>query len=457
MAQQDIIIGAANAKAGDTLHSAFTKTQDNFTDLYSKLSIDQQQMIYVTGAGNDINTGLNLNEPMLTIPAALVKAALSNPSESNQIVITGPDATNFTGAINGIEWVHIVFPNASYDGTCDIADNTIVKFRRMMRSTVGGSCIKKTTGTGFAKAEVDLLIVGDASQNGFLLNSGVAHLDAGVISVTGGIGIKAKNGSRVSFDVKELQLLSSGVGLGTQTAGGDANSFSGNILYAKDDGTGVLIETKVDGDTINIQGGSFDVNTLYDLGVNSTLNVFSNESTGNRIADPTAEINATVSGAGNQTITRSSSSQLLPLHDGTIATEAVIDFGTMTTKDFDIAAGVIEVLTEMSQVSCSIEIHLNKVGAQIAEFNCWLEASADGVVFIAIDESLRREVIDKDGSTNFVADFSFNVLLPVGSVFRMVATNSGFNTLTMQSPPAIVTANGGANGFAKTLRLVKIR
>lgn len=34
MAQQDIIIGAENAKQGDTLFSAFTKAQDNFTDLY---------------------------------------------------------------------------------------------------------------------------------------------------------------------------------------------------------------------------------------------------------------------------------------------------------------------------------------------------------------------------------------------------------------------------------------
>ena len=34
MAQQDIIIGTADAKAGDTLFSAFTKIQSNFTELY---------------------------------------------------------------------------------------------------------------------------------------------------------------------------------------------------------------------------------------------------------------------------------------------------------------------------------------------------------------------------------------------------------------------------------------
>ena len=36
MAKQDIIIGTQNAKAGDTLYTAFTKTEANFTELYAK-------------------------------------------------------------------------------------------------------------------------------------------------------------------------------------------------------------------------------------------------------------------------------------------------------------------------------------------------------------------------------------------------------------------------------------
>ena len=36
MAQQNINIGAADAKAGDTLFSAFTKTEENFTELYTR-------------------------------------------------------------------------------------------------------------------------------------------------------------------------------------------------------------------------------------------------------------------------------------------------------------------------------------------------------------------------------------------------------------------------------------
>ena len=47
MAQEIIAIGAANAKAGDSLFSAFTKTQDNFTELYANLSAQPQNVIVI--------------------------------------------------------------------------------------------------------------------------------------------------------------------------------------------------------------------------------------------------------------------------------------------------------------------------------------------------------------------------------------------------------------------------
>ena len=45
MAQQNIVIGTADAKAGDTLFSAFTKTEGNFTDLYGQ--IGENNTIYL--------------------------------------------------------------------------------------------------------------------------------------------------------------------------------------------------------------------------------------------------------------------------------------------------------------------------------------------------------------------------------------------------------------------------
>jgi len=300
MAQQNINIGAADTKAGDTLFSAFTKTEANFTELYSRLSLDQLQMLYVAKAGNDSNTGLNANEPFLTIGAAITAASLLTPAEDNQITIKVVDTGTYLESVDLPEWVHIDAGNAALDGRLTVSDNTITSFRRLQHSTNSTQPVtRKVAGLGFAKLAVELLIVAGSNQEGLLVDMGVMHIDAGVISVDAGTGIKAKNGSRVSFIVSEVQLIDGGLGIGTRTAGGGANFFSGNVLYAKDDGSGVLLESRVTGDVINIQAGSLIVDTLYDMAANTTLNMFATEASGTETADPAATINVTISGVSN--------------------------------------------------------------------------------------------------------------------------------------------------------------
>ena len=55
MAQEIINVGDANQKQGDTPFVFCPKINRNFTELYSKLPLDQQQMFYVAKAGNDIS------------------------------------------------------------------------------------------------------------------------------------------------------------------------------------------------------------------------------------------------------------------------------------------------------------------------------------------------------------------------------------------------------------------
>jgi len=57
MAQQDIVIGTANAGNGDTLFDAFTKVQANFTELYSDDAGDVGSIIAGTGISVDQATG----------------------------------------------------------------------------------------------------------------------------------------------------------------------------------------------------------------------------------------------------------------------------------------------------------------------------------------------------------------------------------------------------------------
>jgi hypothetical protein len=81
MAQQNINIGTADAKAGDTLFSAFTKTETNFTELYDNLleskivchqsnisttlgaAIDSTKVYVLDGIIDFTGTGLNIEVP----------------------------------------------------------------------------------------------------------------------------------------------------------------------------------------------------------------------------------------------------------------------------------------------------------------------------------------------------------------------------------------------------------
>ena len=57
MAQQNIIIGAADAGNGDTLFAAFTKVEANFTELYSDDAGDVGSIIEGSGIAVDQATG----------------------------------------------------------------------------------------------------------------------------------------------------------------------------------------------------------------------------------------------------------------------------------------------------------------------------------------------------------------------------------------------------------------
>lgn len=48
MAQQDINIGPADAKTGDSLFSSFTKIQDNTTELYADVATNTSKLAYTT-------------------------------------------------------------------------------------------------------------------------------------------------------------------------------------------------------------------------------------------------------------------------------------------------------------------------------------------------------------------------------------------------------------------------
>jgi hypothetical protein len=77
MAQQVIDTGTSpNSGNGNTLRTAWTKTNENFTELYQGAVGIATDVLYVSKSGNDSNTGLNLSNAFLTIARAVQSANL---------------------------------------------------------------------------------------------------------------------------------------------------------------------------------------------------------------------------------------------------------------------------------------------------------------------------------------------------------------------------------------------
>lgn len=292
--------GGISGDIVDQLDLAQVAKTNDYTDLNNKPALSPTgSMFYVHKNGSDSNTGLTTELPLQTIGAAITKAVAASPASNNQITVEVMDTGTYFETYVLPEWVHINALNAANNGRITVSDSTIIRFRRLQNSTTTQPVIRKTDGTGFARITCDLMIVAGSTQEGLLVNMGLAHLDAGVVDIDAGVGIKAKNGARVSFIIPEILMKNGALGIGTRTAGGDPNFSSGSVSYAVDtDDTCTLLQSKVTGDVINIQAGSLLANKLYDMGAGTTLNVFANEATGARVADPTATINTTPSSTG---------------------------------------------------------------------------------------------------------------------------------------------------------------
>jgi hypothetical protein len=440
--------------AGEINHN---EVREKINEIITDATLDQEQMFYVSKAGNDSNSGLNNNEPKLTITAAITAAILLTPAVANQITIEVMDTGTYFETYVLPEWVHINAINAANNGRITVSDSTIIRFRRLQNSTPTQPIIRKTDGTGFARITCDLMIVTGAAQEGLLVNMGLAHLDAGVLDIDAGIGIKAKNGARVSFIVPEILLKNGALGLGTRTAGGDPNFTSGSVSYAVDTtGDCILVESRVTGDVINIQAGSLIANTLYDMGAGTTLNVFANEAEGLRVADSTATINAVKSNSISRlTVSRGFLNQPLSIHDGTAGTETTLDFGTFNDGIYNLNNGMIEILVDVRNVQVLTETHVTKTsGGSDSEFSAWVELSDDGgSTWTPFSESLRVEVMAKDGGTVVISELTLGTPIAAGGMFRIRATNTGAAAISVAPPNDLVVSTGTADGFATKVTL----
>ena len=253
--------------------------------------LNQEQIVYVAKAGDDTDSGLNVNRPKLTIGAAITLAISLTPSENNPIAVEVIDAGTYTETVAIPSWVTVYAPNAGIIGDTSVSDNSGLLLGRAENPDDTQHVIRKTTGIEVATVRVGSISVVGINQQGIRCTVGRIHSRIERLKVDAGVGIKAQNGAEIVFSVGSVSLANSGIGFGGRTAGGLSNKLIGLVQDATDDGTGILVNTRVPGDTVNIQGGTFNVNTLYDIGASGTLNMYASECSGAEIEDPTANVN----------------------------------------------------------------------------------------------------------------------------------------------------------------------
>lgn len=144
--------------------------------------------------------------------------------------------------------------------------------------------------------------------------------------------------------------------------------------------------------------------------------------------------------------------QSLPLHDGTALTEVVINYGTRAGDGVTLTDGVLEFTVGFSEVSMQSEVHFVKITGK-PEMTFWGEVSYDNCVTWEIAAgTLRKFVVEKDGSGLIMFDFSFDSGVQAGTCIRLVATNGAAAGSAEISPPSdTTTSKGVVTGFATKL------
>lgn len=150
MAQQDINIGAADAKTGDTLFSAFTKTQANFTELYSDnlsstivcnqsniaetlgTTIDSTKVYLIDGVVDFTGTGLKIEVPAggISIIGTTFDISRVICSDSNYTLFTSP--VGGSGNVLGVDYaVEVTGTNSQVYDLTDATGFNAFEFTRI--------------------------------------------------------------------------------------------------------------------------------------------------------------------------------------------------------------------------------------------------------------------------------------------------------------------------------------
>jgi hypothetical protein len=196
MAFQPVIIGAANAKLGDGLFSAFTKTNANFVELYAVATLTRRVIVNtIADLPAAVGGVITLAANTLYVQADDVAFSTSRLVFGDNSVYSGLDSlvvtasytgtlpfltfTNVSGSTKNINFVH---PNSPLYGFTDSGTNVLrvsdVSYAGASIGTFGGngSSVRFTNFSGSTTSN-GMLLVGD--WKAFLFQPALSSIAAG--------------------------------------------------------------------------------------------------------------------------------------------------------------------------------------------------------------------------------------------------------------------------------------
>lgn len=288
------VAGSMTSSDGSVLISSGAGTIDLSV---AKFGVDEDQIFYVGKHGNDGNSGLNIEEALLTFGAAITKANAETPGAANRIVIRCFDDGIYTENLTCVQYVDIDAPSASLVGTITLADDIYVKLSHQTVST-GNTGLSKTAGTGYSFVEIeDIDLEGNAI--GLLCTSGYVNIKWKRMTVENGFGIGDLTAALEHIHVNggDIYITGTGIAIGRANSGTTVGKIDHIIDTGGGSGTGCAIISgefdlsinriqdcsigiDVNGGVANLQIEAIDCTTAYDVANGATLNLFCNALSG---------------------------------------------------------------------------------------------------------------------------------------------------------------------------------
>ena len=232
-------------------------------------TLNQQQIYFVSKAGLDTNSGLNQDDPFLTIGAAITAVTAQVPAANNRFAIIVLDAGIYTEDLTVPSWVSIRGLECTVNGSATLADDSSLAIASC--TLAAGIAVTKSVGVGAAFADIrELRLSGGA--NGCLCSSGeLLVVNAGLIEVEDGYGAGTISTTGILHCViNNISITGTGIGIG---AAGVGATLAGTINTVQDlpgNGTGVYVGNGV---TVNlsVQFLSCAANVAYNVLNGGTL------------------------------------------------------------------------------------------------------------------------------------------------------------------------------------------